>query len=157
MAALGIFSYCDYTHTPEPNLKKVLSASLATVWNEDMGRGTTLVDTFTEKIVNAVSMNEARFFFRFKEGILWFQLSTAFDFWMRQRRSMNLTTLDRDAIRLQLIERYMSKGSKGQYIVDAKVIEGCWCYGIDLKAATSAGLDIPSDIHLSEITIHMRK
>jgi hypothetical protein len=157
VAALGIYSFCNYTKIPEPNLKEVLAVALSTVWNVDMGRGSTLVDLFVERIVNAVSMNEARFFFRVKDNVMWFQLSTAFDYWMRQRRAVNLPTLDRDAIRIQLVERYMTRGGKGQYIREGKVVEGCWCYGIDLEKAVASGLDIPDRLDLSSLIVHIKR
>lgn len=157
VVTLGIASYCNYTSTPEPDYGTVLAGALESVWNKEMGRGTTMVDIFVEKVVNAVAMNDARFFFRHRSGILWFQLSTAFDYWMRQRRSINQPTLDRDAIRLQLIERYVTKEGFGQYILEGRVVDNCWCYGIDLDKAVKAGLDIPNEIRLSEVTFHIAK
>lgn len=154
---MGILSYCTYTKTGVPDLKEVLQGVLAAVWNETSGRGTALVDIFVERIVNAVAMNDHRFYFRYKEGVLWFQLSTAFEYWLKQRRASNQSSLDKDAIRLQLTERFMSRGIKGQYLIEPKIVGGVMCYGINLEAAVAAGLDIPNSLHLTDLTVHINR
>lgn len=146
VVTMGIYSFCDHLHIDRPDLHTVLESSLKSVWSETMGRGKVLADEFVETIVNEVARGRAQFFYHVVDNVLWFQLATSHMWWMKMKRGSSQTLLDRDAIRDQLDERNIRKGDKGQYIISPKAVQKTWCYGVDVKRAAEAGLDIPSEI-----------
>jgi hypothetical protein len=156
IAAFGCTSLCTFTGMPAPNFAEVFEDSLNAVWSSEMGRGIVLADEFTEAIVNAVAMKfHGIFRYKVEDNIVWFQLVTAFQWWLRQRQFTKQTTLDRDALRYQLMERHVEKEGKGQYIVGPKAIDGTWCYGISLNHAAKAGLDVPDQIDERRMVINL--
>lgn len=136
-------------------VRDVFSPVLSSVWSKDLGRGQILADEFAEGVVNAVAGGKADFFYTVESAIVWFQLATTFDWWKRHRRFSGSSTLDRDAIRNQLVERDVEKGGKGQYIVKPRMVQGRWCYGISLSHAMTSGLDVPGDINVKELRIRI--
>jgi len=113
-----------------------LARSVGSVYNVAAGRGRTLADDFAEDISNAVPTgyfkNET------EEGIVFFQMATAYAWWIQHRRRQGRGGLEKDAIVTQLRE--------SPYIVGPQTIGGLWMYGIDLNEAVKAGLDVPGQI-----------
>lgn len=154
VAATGIFSYCEYTKTPVPNIKEALEGCLKSVWSQSMGRTPTLADEFCEFIVNSVAQQRGGFMhYMESQSVLRFQLSTAFDYWRRHRRMGGIQTLEREAIKAQLEERFVNGDLKGQYVIKPKVERNAWFYAIDLSLAFESGLDVPSEIDRSTLTL----
>lgn len=154
VARLGQISFCEHTRQELPSAS-VLEGALNSVWSSKMGRATALVDEFVEVIVNTVRSTHSfpPFFYKVIDGVLWFQLATSFNWWLRSRRMANQSSLDRDAIRIQLTEREGT--SKGQYTLAPKVVDGVWCYGVDLLRAFDSGLDIPSNLNQRKLEINI--
>jgi hypothetical protein len=164
----GLLALSEFNNTPEYrgtfniNVRETFEPVLRSVWSPELGRGATLADEFCEAVVNSVAGASSNYSsFRTsvdtEQGVLWFQLATAFQWWLRQRNMARQTTLDREAIRTQLVERDIARGGQGQYIHKAKTIEGTWMYGIDLVAASQGGLDIPNHINWKEVTFRFPK
>jgi hypothetical protein len=143
----GILSFCQYTNTPQPDLRVCLDHALRSVWTPEMGRGKVAADEFVESIINQAARRRTDFFWRMEgSGILRFQLATAYGWWQRNRRLAGASVLDREAIKQQLYERDCSSGGKGQYIIKPTNIEGMWAFGVDLAKAAESGLDISTNI-----------
>jgi len=142
----GVESMVSFASTmglelPFPDAAEALGTALNAVYSERLGRGAALGDEFSEFLINTVAMGKHSFYAIVEEGVLWFQLATAFDYWKMRRRASGSTTLDRAAIQAQLLERV------GQYVVAPKKVGSRWCYGINLKAAHEVGLDVPDEIN----------
>jgi len=154
VSLFGMMSFSDFTNTQLPeNLRCVLEPVLKAVWSPLLGRSMTLADEFVEYIVNTAALKHAGFFHVVEKGVMWFQLATAFQSWLRVRRGGGQQSLDRDAIRTQLIERDVGTGGKGQYVILPKIVQGTWCYGVDLEAAHASGLDIPDHIDFNTLQV----
>jgi len=133
-----------------PEGAMVLEASLLNVYNIHLGRAPLAVDTFCEYVVNMAARGADAFPWEMDEGVLWFQLTPAFELYnismTRQRRD----TLSRDSLRDQMYELI------GEYIVKPEMrnIKGrdVFAYGINIKVASKCGLDIPTQIRTKTIT-----
>jgi hypothetical protein len=154
--ALGIESFCDFTHVSRPDYKEALLGTLATVWNESLGRGRVLADQFCEDVVNAVMRPRVEFYYKILDGIIWIQLATAYTWWLKQQMHVHGATLNREAIRDQMMERSITRGGKGQYVVSPQMVGDVWCYGISLQHAFESGLDIPKSLVKSQMIIDLK-
>lgn len=139
VAYLGIMLWCHITDSETPS-PRVLLQSIASVYNMEAGRATTLADTMAEDIVNAVAQGTTYFNTAYDEeaSVLWFQLTPAHSWWISSRRRSGRGALEREAIKAQLKE--------APYSVSPQVVSDAWMYGIDLAKAAEAGLDIPTKI-----------
>lgn len=133
--------------------REIFEPILRSVWSPELGRSITLADEFCEAIVNAVAMKRSDFYYMLEDGVLWFQLATAMAWWQRFRRMSGQNTLERDAVRAQLIERSTNLGDKGQYVVAPCAKDGRWLYGIHLEHAHTSGLDVPDKISERSMTV----
>ena len=159
VVAVGVLSFCGFANRPLPSdWHLVLDAPLSAVWNDKLGRTTALVDEFTEDIVNGISRGRADFTYRVEGGgvIIRFQLSSAFQWWASQRRRQGFVVLERDAIRNQLAERSMTRGTAGQYTLMPEQAGNALMWGINLTAAKEAGLDIVDKIIEHVLTVKFK-
>lgn len=154
----GQLAFLEHTNQQvgfNTTVRNAFEPILSSVWSADLGRGQILADDFAEGVCNAVASGRVDFFHVVESRIVWFQLATTFDWWKRHRRTTGSLTLDRDAIRNQLLERDVEKGGKGQYVVKPKMVQGRWCYGISLSHAIASGLDVPGEINVKELRIRI--
>ncbi|MBD3268525.1 hypothetical protein GF373_17795 [bacterium] len=147
-------------------LREHLTPSLDEVVEFEGGRTRMVVDAFVEDIVNewelvSDSRNSLNFFARYDEddNSLWFHLTTAYNWWLSQRRHRGLPALDSAALKNQLQERGVARrnGGAGQYILDPKTLRisgsSKWCYGVDVDDASRSGLDIPEELTSEETLV----
>lgn len=130
---------------------KILHASLHNVFSTKLGRAPTEADSFVELIVNAAARGIRSFPFIIENEVLWFQLAPAFEYYTSQRTVQRRETLGRGAIATQLGElttEYMLP-PQVRMVKQKKVL----VYGVHLKRAAVAGLDLPRQINQGEITI----
>jgi hypothetical protein len=116
----------------------VMDSSIGAVFNVASGKSKTLGDDFCEELVNSVASWNASFRYTIREDgkQLWFQVSSAHNWWMASMRRRGKTALERDAIVAQLRESL--------YVLPPQIIKNTWMYGIDLQLAQEQGLDIPN-------------
>lgn len=153
-AGIQLFSSYMQHHNlfcvPE-NGAKVLDATLHNVFSTKLGRAPTEADSFVELIVNAAARGARSFPYLIEDGILWFQLAPAFEYYTSQRTVQRRSTLGRGAIAAQLNELV------SEYTLDpvVKTIKQkkLLAYGVNLKHASGAGLDLPRQIVQGEVTI----
>jgi hypothetical protein len=139
------------TERPDP---AVLLEPVAAVVNTSMGRTLTATDDFIIDVINEVALSKTQrsFFFHYEEStnILWFQLTTAFGWWLRKLRSENRPAMTLPAVKAELKQRNCEiGGGSGQYIMGplARNEQGTkWMYGILLEKCVEAGLDVPYSI-----------
>jgi hypothetical protein len=131
----------------------VLRSSLELVYSPDLGRARTAADDFVEVIVNAAAGKARSFTWGLRDGVMWFQLTPAFNFFATMRARQHRSTLSRSAIKSQLSEL------ESEYTVPPKVMDfdgkKILAYGVDLKQAADAGLDVPTSIKQNSITIRL--
>lgn len=142
----GILSFCQFMESNgvpcEPmDGATVLQSSLDNVYSVKLGRAPTEADFFVELISNAAAKNSKAFPWELDAGILWFQLAPAFEFYAHQKSMQRRPTLSRKAIKIQLMELMdeYTVSPETRLMRRGKV----WAYGIDLKRAHEAGLDLP--------------
>lgn len=117
---------------------EVFDDGIGELVNLTTGKSRTLVDEYSEAIVNHRRQYGDSGFasdYDHAANILWFQMSSAHQWWLSQRRRQGGSTLQRDAIASQLKE--------SSYIVGPTNRSGTIMYGIRLSAGVEYGLDIP--------------
>jgi hypothetical protein len=133
---LGIRLWCDALGGDTPDCKEALGGSIGTVYNLVSGRARTLVDEFVEGVVNASAIRSIR------TGTIgnkfWFQLSSAYEWWIINRKRSGRGSLERDSILTQLKE--------APYYIGSSVVDGVWVHSIDLDKAQQVGLDVPAHL-----------
>jgi hypothetical protein len=139
-------------------LRERLFPALEAVVDLEHGRTRTLADALIEDLVNHLELCgqnrwEVPFFARYNDEAneIWFQLASAHNWWLAQRRRRGLAVLDDTALTTQLQERFVARrGGVGQYILEPKSVRigGSvqWAYGVDVDKALEAGLDIPATL-----------
>jgi hypothetical protein len=129
----------------------VLDACLHNVFSTRLGRASTEADTFVELIVNAAARGIRSFPYAVEGDVLWFQLAPAFEYYTSQRSLQRRNTLGRGAIATQLGEL------TSEYTLEPRVMvirqKKVLAYGVHLKRAAAAGLDLPRQVKLGEYTI----
>lgn len=158
IAWAGVLSVAAFMRTcniycyPEEGAR-VMAEALDNVFSVSLGRAPTEADAFIEIIVNTAARGTRLFPWVLDNGILWFQLMPAFEFYAGQRAHQRRSTLSRKTIRTQLLELV------GEFVVapEVRVIGGrrVQTYGIDLSSAHKAGLDVPSRIRVREVVIDL--
>jgi hypothetical protein len=148
VAYAGVLFWCRVVGM-EPPPPSCMEQSISSVYNIKAGRVRTMSDALLEDVVNAASQGTQSFRWKYSpdEGVLWFQLSSAHSWWLASRRRQGRSALERDAIASQLGE--------AKYSVRPKVVADTWMYGVNLRTAQEAGLDIPSVLRNGEITIKL--
>lgn len=145
VAYLGatFFSHAIDMIQPHPS---VMEQSISTVYNTEVGRGRMLVDDLVEDLVNATAQAEHRFKWEYDETeqVLYFQLSTAVNWWIEKRRRQGRSALERDSLRQQLKEVGYARAGQNR--------SGMWMYGVHLPSAIEAHLDVPDRVHTREIS-----
>jgi len=146
MVVLGLCLANSYCGFELPDIREALIESMQNVYDPATGRGKLHVDDMVEAIVNEAARKTTYFHFEYKEStnVLYFHLGTCIPWYLERVRRQNRTTLGRDALTAQLEEV--------AYMVDPKVIDNRWYYGVDILEA-SAVLDVPSKLDIT--TIHM--
>lgn len=145
-------------------VKAVFAESLGNIVNAETGRGSIVTDTLVEDLINEYALtNGVTPYFMCKydaeTNVFWFQLSSALNWWLVKRRMQDRVSLDSAAVKAQLRERYSNGHGTdgGQYVVgrEAKTINGntFWTYGISLKAASVAGLDVPLSLETLRVRV----
>lgn len=131
---------------------QVLRKSLFNVYNLRLGRPPLAVDTFCEFVVNMASRRTEAFPWEISGGVLWFQLTPAFEMFNISMSRQKRDTLSRDSIKDQIMEIVGEYGRPPEIrTIAGKTV---LAYGIDLKVAAECGLDIPSEIVSQTITIN---
>lgn len=152
LAARDYFSRHNQEFGPE-NGATVLEDALEHVYSTTLGRAPTAADEFVEIIINAAARGSSSFPWELRGSVLWFQLSPAFEYFVSSRARQRRSTLSRDAIQSQLMERV------GEYSVtpEVKKIKGrkILAYGIDIAKAHLGGLDVPEAFSTKSITIDL--
>lgn len=127
---------------------ETFNASISAVVNLDTGRSATQSDEFIESILNALASG-GLVPYRYKidkdEQVVWYSLRGAHDWWLERRTRQRRPSLERDAIRNQLME--------SAYTLKPTSIDGIPMYGVSLTAARDAGLDIPDSFQRMQITL----
>jgi hypothetical protein len=102
-----------------------------------------------EDLVNAAASPRGGSFFTWRYDpatrTFWFQLASSHSWWLYQRRRQNRGSLERDAIRNQLIE--------APFVTGPIQKEGTWMYGVSLIEAQAQGLDVPDSV--DQATFHL--
>jgi hypothetical protein len=140
VAMFGVLMFCRFCGITVPDAN-VFTDSISEIVNMESGRSRTLVDDFVETMINATRLyGNVGFFHHYEPSTktFYFSLSTAHQWWLRQRKQQGTDALQRDAIKAQVKE--------ASYFTDNKVINGSWMFGISLPAALEAGLDIPAEL-----------
>jgi len=131
----------------------VLRRSLEYVYSTELGRAPVAADTFIEAIVNAAARKVSSFPWKLVDGVLWFQLSPAFEYFRGQQARQRQESLSRRAISAQLREMI------GEYMESSatKIIKGknIFAYGVNLQQAYAAGLDVPQTFKTHEFVIDL--
>jgi len=154
----GILSFSSFMRTygiqfaPEKG-PRVLEDVLESVYSVRLGRAATAADSFIEFVVNIAARSTKTFPWELDEGILWFQLTPAFESFLSQRARTRRDTLSRSAIKGQLIElrvEYMEE-PEVRMLKSKRVL----AYGVSLRRASAVGLDIPSGFATRTITFEL--
>jgi hypothetical protein len=136
-----------------PSDPEVLRKSLDMVYSTKLGRAPTAADDFTEIIVNAAAQGVDIFPWTLRGSVLWFQLSTAFEYYLGQRARRGRQSLTRGSIRTQLEEL------QAEYAVSATSMKigsrSLWAYGVNIKKAYEAGLDVPESFNENAAVYHL--
>lgn len=130
---------------------EVLRAALENVYSTQLGRALTAADEFAEFVVNNAAQHTKAFPWLLEDGILWFQHTPAFEFYLSRRASQRQITLTREALKQQLRELTVDyteepkvKDLKGRRVL---------AYGIDLHRAYEAGLDVPDSFKSASLVV----
>ena len=137
VAYFGALLFCKTFGIVAPSFD-VMMASIKNVFNIASGKARTLGDDFVEDIVNECVNNGGMYIRWHKDastGQIWFQLSSAHSWWLSQMRRQSKYGLERDAVRGQLREL--------SYIIAPRTVDGALMFGVDIRAAQEAGLDVP--------------
>jgi len=115
-----------------------------------------LVDRFVEDVINAVasqSLRSGRFIYAYepRSKTLWVHLSSALNWWERERRSRGKVTLDAPAIRAQLSER--SDYTVREQIKDTGNFGTVMCVGFRVDRCHEVGLEVPDDIPATGVLV----
>lgn len=140
----GTYLWCDIVQQERP-LPSYLNRSVQTVFSLISGRSRTMADDFVEDVVNSCSMTTTGFKWAYEEGCVFFQMAPAHSWWLASRRRQGRGGLEREAIKAQLAE--------APYYVAPRVVNGAWMVGVQLEKAQLAGLDVPAELNVHEITV----
>lgn len=142
----GTYMFCDFLEKMDRPDTKILIRSIRTVYNMEAHRGRLIVDDMVEACINAVATNNAKFKWAVDEEgkRFYFQLGTVHPWWTIRNRDFSL---EREAIRAQLKEV--------EYLVDSRVVDDTYMYGVDLEVAQQLGLDVPSSLTVTKITMEV--
>jgi hypothetical protein len=146
VAYTGICLWCSVVGIQPPEAD-VLSRSITSVFDLATGRTRTLSDAMIEDIANACSQGSGayRWSYDSQMNVLFFQLASGHSWWLSSRKRQGRGALERDAIRAQLKE--------APYMLEPRMVDSTWMYGIDLKSAQGYGLDIPNIMQSREFKI----
>jgi hypothetical protein len=148
IALFGMLMFAMYCGIEKPDAK-VLTSSISEIANLTTGRARVAVDHLVETIVNAtVQYGITKFAQHYDEqtNLLWFQLSTAHDWYLRQQRASGHSVMDRNSFRQQLKE--------APYFVREGMVRSTFMYAIDLRVAVENGLDVPTKLVKMSISMN---
>ena len=141
VAWAGVRIFTEYAGLDLPDCT-ALGESIRTCYDIEAGRSATYADGMVEDLVNATSSPRGASDFSWRadndDGRFWFQLASAHSWWLASRRRQNRGSLERDAIRNQLVE--------APYIGEPERIDGTIMYPVDLAQAQRLGLDVPDHV-----------
>lgn len=148
VAYAGVLKWCEVVGL-EPPSALVMAQSINAVYDTKVGRGRMLVDDMVEDIVNECAAATQRFKWEYDADTytVWFQMATAHSWWTEKRRRQGRGALERDSLRQQL--------SEVEYAIPGANRNGTWMYGIRLKDAVTAQLDVPDEIKVGVFTLHV--
>jgi hypothetical protein len=149
LALFGTKMFSEYAAIDCPDAE-VMRASMSEITNLASGRARTVVDDFTEAIVNGVKQYGMPGFacmYDRETKQLWFQLATAHEWWTRRQKTLGKTALERNSIRAQLRE--------APYFAGDGNVHNTFMYAISLQGAVDAGLDIPTDLSVQKIAVEV--
>lgn len=131
----------------------VLNETLEHVYSTKLGRAPTAADEFIEIVVNAAARGTKSFPWQLQNGVIWFQLTPAYEYFVSTRARQRQTTLSREALKTQILELVT------EYTIspEVKVLRGkkVLAYGVDLEAAHTGGLDVPSSFKSTQIIVDL--
>ena len=123
-------------------------------------RGYIILDSFAEDIINEAARGSDRFVYAVDQNernILWFHLTTAFQWWRQDRLHRQEPVLDSASVKRQLREMYTTVDGPGHYVLEPKVwgLNGSSrrMYGFNLDLCLQAGMDIPEVMNIMQKTI----
>lgn len=143
----------------------VLSEVLAEVHDDVRGRAPIAVDAYIEEMVNYIVVSsDPQFVCKYDSDahVLWFNNTSAYNWWCADRRRRGQGVLELAAIKAQLKELMMEEGNPGpgKYILKPKPITlpggvSSHMHGLDLRAARNAGLDVTDTLNLSQVLLNL--
>lgn len=156
VAWFGVLAFCEFMSGYDVEIgpgsgAAVLGGALEAVYSVELGRATTAADEFAEFVVNAAAQQTHAFPWVLERGVLWFQHSPAYEYFLSRRASQRQTTLTREALKQQLRE-LIQDYTETPAVMDLKGRK-VLAYGIDLARAHQAGLDVPESFKSSTLTI----
>ncbi len=136
------------------NVAQALMPLIEEVVRPELGRTLLLVDDFIEDVVGFLALEQDdQFLYKYEEATssLFLNVTSAYNWWTRERRNRNKPVLEKTAIRAQLRERMAMAGMQvpGMYVTwfgtknfgpGKGLAHAC---EINLTLAKDAGLDIP--------------
>lgn len=143
IALFGAYLFADAVGIVRPPTN-CMTRSIKAVFDIEHGRAKLLIDTMVEAVINHCRRSGSsitRHYVREQDTgreILYIQLTTAHDWWLKDRRRQGRDALELNALRAQLRE--------APYFVDSKVMGTMLMYGIDILKAFQAGLEIPNTL-----------
>lgn len=140
-----------------PRMELLFFQAVSNILPETLSRTEMDVDLFVTDLINSIAMNPLHKEFLHKydpeENRLYFQASSAYNWWSKTKRFDNTTKVPGiKAIKDQLRQLQPDRGEMvGNYVVGpagAKSIGGqtVSCYAIDIKMCEEAGLDVPKNL-----------
>lgn len=139
VSLFGTYLWADCVGVERPPAS-VMRRSLTAVYDIKHGRAKMMIDHMVESIINHHRTRYATFKYSYAmlgdREVLYFQFSTAHDWWIMERQRLRRPTLERDALRNQLGE--------APYHIAPKAVDGVWMHGVDLLKANETGLDVPT-------------
>lgn len=137
---LGIKLFCEITGCALPDIK-VLANSIHTI------KDRTASDELAESIVLSVVAHQHNFEFNYDadNNVLYFNLKSAHDWWLKQRKQQGRNTFEEHAIRNQIKE--------AKWFANIDNRHGMLMYGISIKTAFDCGLDIPDKLAINKMEV----
>lgn len=154
VAWFGVLVYHDYLASRGIELAtptaEVLAETLEAVYSSTLGRAPLAADDFLEYVANTCLV-AGKMDFKLDGELLWFQLAPAYASYNITKSRSRQVVLSRDAIARQLDE--LSE----EYLIKRQLVEiggrMVLAYCFNIKLAQEAGLDIPTSVRATAVTI----
>jgi hypothetical protein len=160
----GLRSYEEFMMNNDIEVSKTPAVSvlapLRDVQTGTTSRGYIILDSFAEDVINEAAKGSDKFVYavdKNERNILWFHLTTAFQWWRQERLRRQESVLDSAAIKRQLREMYTTVEGAGHYVLEPKAwgFQGTTrrMYGFNLDICLETGMDIPEVVNIMQKTI----